>query len=381
MGKRKLGRGLDSLIGASGPASDRDPVRRSLPMDEPATDESTIDEVGGYSGTASADTPATLSPLASRERARAGPGSAPPRSESPWASPLPQLPGSPATPIEPAPAPAATEPGLLFVDVSSIDENPSQPRKEFPVEALETLRGSVRSDGVLQPLLVRRVGDRYQLIAGERRWRAAKEVGLETVPVRVVEVPDDRLLEVALIENVHRADLNPVELAEAYRRLLERKGWTQQQLAAQLSLSRSAVANVLRLLELGPEIQKALVRGQISTGHAKVLLSIDDVDARRALFDRIAEENLSVRDLEDARRAQERAETKGGEPDNSRPAARRKPDDKKPHVVSLENELSEALGTRVKIRERHGGAGSVTIEFYSREDFDRLRQTLIRPLP
>lgn len=254
-----------------------------------------------------------------------------------------------------------------------IVENPDQPRKRFALEELEALKTSVARDGILQPVLVRSRGDGFQLIAGERRLRAAREVGLPTVPAIVVDVADERLLELALVENIHRANLNPIELAEAYRQLMERTGWTQEELAERIGVSRPKVSNTTRLLELPVDMQEALVRGQVTAGHAKVLLSVEDETERRALFERIAEENLTVRDLE-----VERPRPTDGEQEPEGSGRRRKragAGAKKPYIVSLEEELSEAVGTRVRIREK-GGRGALTIDFYSQEDFERIRRRL-----
>lgn len=251
--------------------------------------------------------------------------------------------------------------------------NPRQPRKRFAEDELRSLQQSISREGLLQPLLVRKAGRTYQLVAGERRLRAAQALGLEAVPALVVDVPEKRLLELALIENIHRADLNPIEVAEGYRHLVEENGWTQEKLASELGVSRSSAANTLRLLELPGDMQEALIRGHVSPGHAKVLLSLSDDDERRRLFERIAEENLSVRELEGVRDL---------EGDGDEKAARRRKrrrgggGRKKPYVISLEEELSEQLGTRVRITERKGGRGVLAIEFYSKEDFERLRVLL-----
>lgn len=264
--------------------------------------------------------------------------------------------------------------GLIEVDPRSVEANPEQPRKSFAEHELEDLKTSIAQEGLLQPVLVRRVGDRFQLIAGERRLRAAQELDLQRIPAIVAELEDDRLLEVALIENIQREDLNPIEVARAYRQLMTAKGWTQEALARSLGIGRSAVANTLRLLELPEEMRDALVREHITTGHAKVLLSVEHPEEQRALFERIAEERLSVRELEDATR--ERSEPEPGET----PRPTRKPSPKRSaRIVHLEEELSRAVGTRVSIFEARGskGKGRVSVEFYSTEDFERIRALLL----
>lgn len=373
MAKRKLGRGLDSLIG------DRNVGVKAGERPAP----------GGASSS-----PPSRSPEPDRRAApaRDRPAGASTASESPGAQQAPSSPseaGSPqpaeTTPAdagrtsEPAEA-APPEPSLSLrsIDPARIDPNPDQPRREFLPDDMESLKSSLGREGVLQPLVVRAVGDRYQLVAGERRWRAARELGLRSVPARVIDLPDEKLLEIALIENLHRADLNPIELADAYRLLIERRRWTQKELASHLGVGRSAVANTLRLLDLPEDMKKALIRGQITVGHAKILLAAEEDARRRELFERIAEENLTVRDLEDAQHdAPDTLDDGSGKPtpERNRPP-RRSP--KKPYLLSLETELSEALGARVRIDERRSGKGAVSIEFYSKEDFERLRSLLLR---
>jgi ParB family chromosome partitioning protein len=266
-------------------------------------------------------------------------------------------------------APAEPAAGVLEVDPNKILTNPSQPRKSFSLNELEELKASIQRDGILQPVLVRERGGNYELIAGERRLRAAKDLGLTAVPAVVVEASDDRMLELALIENIHRENLNPIEMGEAFRQLLELKGWTQEELSRNLSLSRPAVTNALRLLELPEDIQNAIARGQITMGHAKVLLSISDAKEQRLLFEKIAEEKLTVRELEDARSDE-------GASDQRKGAARRHAAKKSPQIVSLEEEFSRAVGTRVRIRQSKG-KGAISIEFYTPDDFERIRALIL----
>jgi ParB family chromosome partitioning protein len=259
------------------------------------------------------------------------------------------------------------ERGILHLDPNKIQTNPSQPRKRFALNELEELKTSISQEGVLQPILVREHSGHHELVAGERRLRAAKELGLTSIPALVLEVADDRMLELALIENIHREDLNPIEAAQAFRQLLQLKSWTQEDLSRNLGLSRPAITNSLRLLDLPEDIQNAIARGQITMGHAKVLLSVSDPKEQRLLFEKIAEEKMSVRDLEEAR-TDEGASA-------PRKAARRKRAEKSPQLQCLEEELSQAVGTRVTIRQGKG-KGSITVEFYSSDDFDRIRKLL-----
>jgi len=271
-------------------------------------------------------------------------------------------------------------PVVLMVSPDEIKENPQQPRKDFPLRELEALKTSVARDGLLQPLLARMDGKGYQLVAGERRLRASRELGLDKVPIILSEVADEKLLELALVENLHRDDLNPVELGEAYRGLLAIKSCTQEQLAEQLGLSRSAVSNTIRLLDLPDDIKKALIRGQITAGHAKVLLSASNKADQRLLFERIAEENMSVRETEAFLRD-------GGGDFDEEPAAKagrkdRKKVEKDPNILKLEEELMEALGVRVSIRVkgRRKEKGVLSVSFNSRQEFDRLRELLRAPV-
>lgn len=269
---------------------------------------------------------------------------------------------------------------VLMVSPDEIRENPQQPRKDFPLKELEALKTSIARDGLLQPLLARKEKKGYLLVAGERRLRAARELGVGKIPIMLSAVKDDKLLELALVENLHRDDLNPIELGEAYKGLMAVKSCTQEQVAEQLGLSRSAVSNTIRLLELPADIKKALVRGQITAGHAKVLLSSTSAANQRLLFERIAEGNLSVRETEAALRGDE----SGLEPEpTGKPGRkRRKQAEKDPNVLKLEEELMEALGARVAIRVlgKRKEHGVLSVSFNSREEFDRLRDRLLAPV-
>ncbi len=255
------------------------------------------------------------------------------------------------------------------ISMTSIEPNPYQPRLAFDAEELHALKTSIKREGVLQPILVRPVGEGYQLVAGERRFRASQELGEKTIPAIVKEIPDEKLLEIALIENLHRENLSPIDTAKAFQQLIELKAWTQDALAKHLGISRPAVSNALRLLELPEKIQRSLSRGHIQVGHAKVLLSIDSEADQLRLFDKIAEDRLSVRDLEVAREA---ADVKTGKSRTRRPIRKSKPS----NIRNLERELTEKLGSRVTIQEKKG-KGIVKIEFYSPEDFQGIRKILM----
>lgn len=274
-------------------------------------------------------------------------------------------------PTEGASAPSARSAGLQDVPVSSIEPNRHQPRTVFDEESLNSLVESIRSLGVLQPILVREAdGDgRYELIAGERRWRAARRAGLATIPAVVKTVEEMGALEQAVVENLHRADLNPLEEAAAYQQLIDDFGLTQEQAAKRVGKSRSAVANLLRLFQLPPSVQRLLGDGSISAGHAKVLLSTPDRAFQEALAKRIVADDLSVRAAEQIIREREAIEEQlspsGGDASPERQRLR------PPGLLELEELLSARLDTRVKV-EMGAKKGRVNIEFANLEDLERI---------
>jgi ParB family chromosome partitioning protein len=255
----------------------------------------------------------------------------------------------------------------MLCPLERIAPDPQQPRQHFDDEALDGLCQSMREHGVIQPLIVRQVGDGYVIIAGERRHRAAKRLGLETVPVVIRDVSDDETLELALIENLQRQDLNPMEEAQAYKRLLERPGMTQDRVARRLGRSRSSIANALRLLALAPAHRSMVVLGTLSPGHARTLLSLEDGEDRDILANRIVAGQLSVRDAEAAARAL-KASTRA-----QRHGARRHP--LAPYCEGIAGELTASLGAQVRVRVR-GRKGRIEIPFDGIEDLRRLRDLL-----
>jgi ParB family chromosome partitioning protein len=257
-----------------------------------------------------------------------------------------------------------SEDEIRQVEIGAIAPNPFQPRRAFDREALEELTESIRRNGVLQPILLRQVDDRFEIVAGERRWRAAGKAGLEAIPAVVKTVDDDRMLELALVENIQRQDLNPIERAEAYRSYIDTLGLTQEKAAERLGKDRSTVANTMRLLELSEEIRLLVSRGTLTMGHARALLGLPDEEAREILARRIVAEGLSVRAVEKAVKAARTPRTP------TRPAP-----EPPAYLVELEGRLRERFGTRVRIQER-GGRGKLVIEFYSRDDFDRIYELL-----
>ncbi|HEY3140567.1 MAG TPA: ParB/RepB/Spo0J family partition protein [Acidimicrobiales bacterium] len=267
--------------------------------------------------------------------------------------------------------------GVLEVPISQIEPNRFQPRSHFDEEALAGLTASIRELGVLQPILVRRVGpERYELVAGERRWRAAKRAGLQFMPVIVREVADALSLQQALVENLHRDDLNPLEEAAAYQQLIEDFGLTQEEVAQRVGKSRSAVANLLRLFQLPPQVQKLVAEGKLSSGHAKVLLSTPDRTFQETLARRIAAEGLTVRETEEAvRQHNEIHEPEPELDDDTNVRSPRLTRLRAPGLLELENLLANQLDTRVKI-DMGPKRGKVMIEFADLEDLERIYRAM-----
>ncbi len=277
--------------------------------------------------------------------------------------------------------------GLRDLPIGSVQPNPHQPRQVFDEETLEGLTDSVRELGVLQPVLVRASGDGYELIAGERRWRAAKRAGLPTIPAIVRAADDESSLEQALVENLHRQDLNALEEAAAYQQLIEDFGLTQDQVAKRVGKSRSAVTNHLRLFQLPPAVQKLVGEGLVSAGHAKALLGHPDRSYQELLARRVVAESLSVRELE--RLVKERLDLEAGlgtgtddEPAVAdQPDGPAEPDDgdrrlRPPGLLELEELLASRLDTRVSIA-MTAKRGKVTIEFANLEDLERIYRVII----
>jgi ParB family transcriptional regulator, chromosome partitioning protein len=278
------------------------------------------------------------------------------------------IPGS----SEPSAPPASTGPGLTELAVGDIDPNPHQPRSHFDEETLATLAASVRELGVLQPILVRPVGERYELIAGERRWRAARRAGLARIPAVVRTIDDSTSLEQAVVENLHRQDLNPLEEAGAYQQLIEDFGLTQEDVARRVGRSRSAVANILRLFQLPPSVQRMVRDGQLSAGHGRALLGSPDRAYQEALARKCVERSLTVRDVEEAVRARQ-----GGDAAPPKPAP--EPGQvRPPGLLELEGLLSDRLDTRVSVS-MGAKRGKVVIDFATVEDLERIYRILTDP--
>ena len=259
--------------------------------------------------------------------------------------------------------------GLIQVSVDGVDPNPNQPRRAFDQPALEELSASIRQLGVLQPLLVRPAGERFELVAGERRLRAARHAGLTTVPAIVIETDREGSLERALVENLHREDLNPIEEAAAYRQLLDEGGLTQQSLAGRLGRSRVAITNALRLLELPPAIQKLLIEERLAAGHGKALLGLEGNPFQERLAVRVAQEGLSVRETEDLVRRYQNisAVDKSGD---------RRRVERPPLVSEAQRSLADHLQTRVRV-EMGQRKGKIVLDFVSLDELERLLHKIV----
>lgn len=292
--------------------------------------------------------------------------SSPPARPSPPATAGTGAPLSPA-PASPSPSAAESRERVLQVPVQRIHPCPLQPRKEFPEESLRELADSIKAQGIIQPLIVRERGDGFQLIAGERRLRAARLAGLTTVPVVVRQADDRTVLEMMLVENLQRENLNPMEEALGYAELMNQFQLTQEEAAAKVGRSRAAVANAVRLLKLPPDVQQCLREGKLSVGHAKVLLSLLSPEQQRLAAEKTLKEGLSVRQLEELAALWQTQPAPKQRPATTSAAAPARD----VHIVDLEQRLQERFGTRVTLRYRKG-KGSVEIRFYSDAELERI---------
>lgn len=280
-------------------------------------------------------------------------------------------------PIEPlgVALPETTDPAneLLRLNVHEIDDNPFQPRRDFGTAELASLAESLKEHDMLQPILVRRHGSRYQLISGERRLRAAIQAGWKTVPARLREADDRQVAELAIVENLQRRDLNPIEKATSFRRYLDQHACTQDELAARLKIDRSTIANLMRLLELPETVRQAIGTGELSAGHARALLPLGDEAEQIAFAQQIKSEGLSVRATEQL------VQLRLDEDDDAGPATiplpRSKPT-KSEQVASLEQEFRMATGTKVEIRQSGRGRGKIVLHFGNEDEFERIRELI-----
>ena len=249
-----------------------------------------------------------------------------------------------------------------LVNITKIEPNRTQPRKNFDEDALQELSDSIKQFGVIQPLIVQDRKDHYEIIAGERRWRAAKKAGLKEVPVIIKNYTDLEIVEISIIENIQREDLNPIEEALAYKRLLEEFKLKQDQVAERVSKSRTAVTNSMRLLKLCDKVQQMIVDEMITTGHARAILSIEDPEEQYSLAQKIFDEKLSVREVEKLMK------------NYGKPAKEKKVKDTQLEVIyqDIEEKLKQKLGAKVVINSKGNGAGKMEIEFYTHDDLEKL---------
>ena len=255
-----------------------------------------------------------------------------------------------------------------MVKLTAVEPNRDQPRKNFDEDALLELAESIKQFGLLQPILVQERDGYYEIIAGERRWRAAKIAGLKEVPVIIKNLTDQEIVEISLIENIQREDLNPIEEAQAYKRLLNEFHLKQDEVAERVSKSRTAVTNSMRLLKLCDEVQQMVVNEMITTGHARALLSIEDPEEQYMIAQKVFDEKMSVREVEKLVK------------NLHKPEKPKKAENKSLEVIyqNIEEKLKESLGTKVSISSKDNGAGKIQIEFYDHDDLDRLMEQLMR---
>lgn len=252
--------------------------------------------------------------------------------------------------------------GEVLVKINEVEPNREQPRKDFDEDSLMELADSIKQFGILQPLLVQKKKDYYEIIAGERRWRAAKLAGVKEVPIIIKNYTDQEIVEISLIENIQRENLNPIEEAMAYKRLLEEFNLKQDEVAERVSKSRTAVTNSMRLLKLSDRVQQMIVDDMISTGHARALLAIDDEEQQYILANKIFDEKLSVRETEKLVKALK----------NPKKEVKK---DKKEHTFvyqSLEEHMKNIMGTKVSVNAKANGKGRIEIEYYSEEELERI---------
>jgi ParB family chromosome partitioning protein len=257
------------------------------------------------------------------------------------------------------------EPGKEYMmKLSVIEPNRGQPRKDFNEESIGELADSIKKYGVLQPLLVQKSGDHYEIVAGERRWRAAKEAGLKEVPVVIKEYTKQQAMEIALIENVQREDLNPIEEAQAYQQLMQEFELTQEEIAERVSRSRTAITNCMRLLKLDKRVQDMLIQGQLSSGHARALLALENQDAQYQLGLKIIDQRLSVREVEKLVKLL------------GKPKKQEKPKEEEKDLSfifkDLEERMKQVMGTKVIINKKDRNKGRIEIEYYSEAELERI---------
>lgn len=257
------------------------------------------------------------------------------------------------------------------IDIDLIEPNPQQPRTRFAETHLEELAASIRANGIVQPIVVRPAGGRYQIVAGERRWRAAQRAGMRRVPVVVREIPDEKLLELALVENIQRQELNPIEEAQAYRKLIEHIGLTQEQVAERVGKERTLITTVMRLLKLPNDIQRLITEGRLSLSHGRALLMTDNPGVQRTVANRVVDEDLSVRETEKA--------IKRGDQQKEAASVRKSIVTKDANLRAAETKLVRHFSTAVRITPNgKKPGGKIEIEYYGNDDLERLYELLIK---
>lgn len=255
-----------------------------------------------------------------------------------------------------------------MVKITMVEPNRKQPRKNFDEDALLELSDSIKQFGVIQPIVVQDRKDHYEIIAGERRWRAAKLAGIKEVPVIIKNYTEQEIVEISLIENIQREDLNPIEEAQAYKRLLTEFNLKQDEVAERVSKSRTAVTNSMRLLKLSEEVQQMVINDMLSTGHARALLAVENPEEQYTLAQKVFDEKLSVRDVEKLVK------------NIHKPAKAKKPDNKALSLIyqDIEEKLKQVLSTKVSVVRKEDGAGKIEVEFYNHEDLERIMEIITK---
>jgi ParB family chromosome partitioning protein len=258
--------------------------------------------------------------------------------------------------------------GMVFVSINKVEPSPSQPRRTFDEDKLLELAESIKQHGIIDPLIVQDRKDHYEIIGGERRWRAAKKLGLKEVPVIIKNLTEQQIAEYALIDNIQRDDLNPIDEALAYKKLIDDFGYTQDVVAEKVSKSRVAITNSLRLLKLGDKVRQMLIDGKLSTGHARAILGITDGEKQYVLAQKVFDERLSVRETEKLIKKIQTEKPEKGLPK----------DDVTLEIIyhDLEEQLKTVMGTKVSIKKKGKGAGKIEIEYYSTEELERITRLL-----
>jgi len=283
---------------------------------------------------------------------------------------LPQRVAAPPA-VTPIPLPP-TEGNVALVDIYAISPNPNQPRREFDPLAMMELTQSIERDGIIQPIIVRSIGaNEYQIIAGERRWRAAKTAGLTKVPVLARTADDQKVLELAIVENIQREDLNPIELAQAFHRMTVELGLSHDEIGEKTGKDRATITNIIRLLQLPEDLQQLVSARKVSPGHARALLKIQDAQTQREMAERCIREGWSVRQAEEYTRPAK------GSTSSPLPNPKQLQADLDPNVKAAIGEIERKLGTRVRITEKGRDKGQIEIEYYSAEDLDRIYNLIV----